>query len=113
MAKQAEYAQPLPGRGSSQQVRRLAEGMSRAYGQGSEGRDLTKIFAKMKKAGGPDLRDAWGTELRMEPVPWYRRSQTYYLVRSAGADQQFNTGDDMTLYIEVRTGTSDPSAEYG
>ncbi len=104
MAKQAEYASRYQDRFLAQ-VRRLAEGMSRGYGQGSDGRDLTKIFARMEKAGGPDLHDAWGTELRMEPVPWYRRSQTYYLIRSAGADRQFDTGDDLTLYIEVRTGT--------
>ena len=111
MAKQAEYASRYQDRFLAQ-VRRLAEGMSRGYGQGSDGRDLTKIFARMEKAGGPDLHDAWGTELRMEPVPWYRRSQTYYLIRSAGADRQFDTGDDLTLYIEVRTGTVTRSAEY-
>ena len=48
---------------------RLAKSLSRAYEQDSDGGDLTKVFAKLKNAGGPDLRDAWGTELRMEPVP--------------------------------------------
>ncbi len=102
--KQTEYENRYE-KQFTEQVRRLAEEMSRAYEQGSEGRDLTKIFTRMQKAGGPDLRDAWGTGLRMELVPWYRRSQTYYLIRSAGADRQFDTGDDLTVYVELRMGS--------
>jgi uncharacterized protein YfaS (alpha-2-macroglobulin family) len=85
-----------------EQVRRLAESLSRAYQQDSEGGDLTKVFARMKNAGGPDLRDAWGTELRIDPAPWYP-DNTYYAVRSAGADLRFDTGDDLTVYVEVHT----------
>jgi uncharacterized protein YfaS (alpha-2-macroglobulin family) len=100
--KQPEYATRYQDRYLAQ-VRRLAVSLSRAYGQGSEGRDLSKVFARMQKAGGPDLRDAWGTELRLDPVMWYGNDK-YYIVRSAGADQQFDTTDDMTLFVEVRTG---------
>jgi len=102
--KQAEYETRYEQR-FIDQVRRLAEPMSSAYAQGSEGRDLTKVFARMEKAGGPDLRDAWGTQLRLEHVQWFRGSHTYYLMRSAGADRQFDTGDDLTAYVEVRTGS--------
>jgi hypothetical protein len=103
MTKQREYANRYQDRFLAQ-VRRLAEGLSRAYGQGSERGDLTRVFARMKNASGPDLRDAWGTELRMDPDPWYPNKR-YYLVRSAGPDRQFETGDDMTVYVEVRTGS--------
>jgi len=58
----------------------------------------------MEKAGEPDLHDAWGTELRIEPVSWYRdREFKYYSVISAGADQRFGTSDDMSEYIQVQT----------
>jgi len=85
------------------QVTRLAEELSRAYNQDSEGGDLTKIFDKLKNAAAPDVRDAWGNELRLEPTGWYQK-KTHYLVRSAGEDRQFNTPDDMAVYVEVRSG---------
>jgi A-macroglobulin TED domain/Alpha-2-macroglobulin family/Carboxypeptidase regulatory-like domain/MG2 domain/A-macroglobulin receptor binding domain/Alpha-2-macroglobulin bait region domain/Macroglobulin domain MG3 len=102
MAKYQEYAGRYQARFLAQ-VRRLAENLSAAYRENPEKGDLTKVFARISKAGGPDLLDAWGTELRVEPVPWYR-DKTHYMVRSAGVDQQFDSGDDMAAYIEVRTG---------
>jgi uncharacterized protein YfaS (alpha-2-macroglobulin family) len=102
MTKYADYSSRYQAR-FVMQVNRLAERLSRAYVQNSEGGDLTKVFAKIKLSDGQDFRDAWGTELRIEPVGWYR-NKTHYLIRSAGADQQFNTGDDMAVQVEVRTG---------
>ena len=102
MTKQAEYASRYRARYWAQ-VQRLAERLSRAYEQNSEAGDLTKVFAKVKKAGGPDLRDAWGTELRLEPVNG-DRSKSYYLVDSAGADERFGTADDMNVVVEAQTG---------
>jgi uncharacterized protein YfaS (alpha-2-macroglobulin family) len=103
MTKQAEYASRYQAH-FLEQVNRLAENLTRAYEQDSERGDLTKVFAKMKKAGGPDLRDAWGTELRMEPAPWYRNMDTtYYTLISAGPDQRFDTGDDLRGFIRVQT----------
>jgi uncharacterized protein YfaS (alpha-2-macroglobulin family) len=102
MTKQAEYASRYQAQ-FVEQVNRLAENLTRAYKRDSEGGDLAKVFAKMKSAGGTDFRDAWGTELRIERSPWYRY-RTFYIVRSAGPDQQFNTGDDMMTYLELRTG---------
>ena len=54
----------------------------------------------LTKDGGPRLRDAWDTDLRVEHVSW---NPHYYLVRSAGPDKQFGTADDMGIYVEVRT----------
>ncbi|MGA2965174.1 MAG: MG2 domain-containing protein [Terriglobales bacterium] len=105
MTKYAEYSGRYSARFMAQ-VHRLADSLSRAYAQDSESGDLTKVFAKvkMKNAGDPDFRDAWGTELRMEPAKWYPY-KTHYVVRSAGADRQFDNGDDMVAYVEVRTGS--------
>ena len=41
---------------------------------------------------------------RIEPVGWSQGRDRYYLVRSAGADRRFNSGDDLTIYIDARSG---------
>jgi hypothetical protein len=102
MTKYAEYAGRYQARFLTQ-VHDLAERLNRAYRQNSENGDLTKVFARVASAGGTELRDVWGTELRLEPVAPYRTNRTTYLVRSAGMDQQFDTADDMAAYVEVRT----------
>jgi hypothetical protein len=84
------------------QVRRLTESLSRAYQENSQGGDLTKVMARLANAGGPETRDAWSNSLLVERAPWGQRN--FYLVRSAGPDRQFATGDDLTAYVEVRTG---------
>ena len=83
------------------QVHRLAEKLSHAYAQNPEAGDVTKITAKMLKANSPDGRDAWGTSLRVEPAGSYSEI-SYYMVRAAGPDKQFDTGDDEGTYLEVR-----------
>ncbi|MGA2347742.1 MAG: alpha-2-macroglobulin family protein, partial [Candidatus Sulfotelmatobacter sp.] len=85
------------------QVRHVAEDLSLAYRENSEKGDLTKVFARISNSGSPEFIDAWGTELRVEPVQWYR-DKTHYMVHSAGSDHQFGNADDMAAYIEVRTG---------
>ena len=99
MEKYQEYASRYHKRFLAQ-VNRLAADLSRAYVQDPEKGDLTKVFSDVKKTGEPDLFDAWGNELRVEHVKWYR-DQTHYIVRSAGTDRQFDTGDDMVAYLEV------------
>src|ERR1035438_5750533 len=83
--------------------------------QNSQGGDLTKVFEKLKSADGHDVRDAWGSDLRIEPVGWYQ-NKTHYIVRSAGADQQFNSGDDMVAYLQVGNksiiGGTKPGSSY-
>src|SRR5215470_13153191 len=76
------------------QVRQISENLSRAYVHGPETGDLTKVIAKMLP-----VRDAWGTNLRIEPVQW-GSPRTYFLVRCAGPDKKFQTGDDMGAYLE-------------
>jgi uncharacterized protein YfaS (alpha-2-macroglobulin family) len=111
MAKYGEYWGRYYSRYEAQ-VRRLAKDFSRAYEQDHSKRKVTRIFAMMEKSGEPDLRDAWGTELRIEPVRWIG-DNTYYVVHSAGADQKFDTGDDMAMYLEVFSGNLGASPNWG
>lgn len=62
---------------------------------------LEKLSAKQD----PMLRDSWNTPLRFEPANWTRDSDRFYLVRSAGADRQFDSADDLTIYLEDRSGS--------
>jgi uncharacterized protein YfaS (alpha-2-macroglobulin family) len=91
-AKYADYAGRYQARFVAD-VRRLSESLSRSYTQNRG--DLTK-------AAGPELRDAWETGLRIEHARWGARNT--YAMRSAGPDKRFDTGDDMEVYVEVRTG---------
>src|ERR1019366_4836499 len=60
MTKQADYARRYQARFLAQ-IHRLAKDLSRAYAEDPKSGDLTKVFAKLKKTGGPDFQDAWGT----------------------------------------------------
>jgi len=82
-------------------VRRLAEKLSGSYAQNPDAGDVVRIVGKMKRAGEPGLRDDWATDLRVEALPW-DSGRMFYLVRSAGPDKQFDTGDDLATYLEVR-----------
>jgi hypothetical protein len=99
-AKYAEYANRYRAQFLAQ-ARSLAEKLSRAYAQNPDAGDVARLVSQMDRAGEPALRDAWDTSLRVEPAPWDSR-EIYYLVRSAGPDKQFDTGDDLATYLEVR-----------
>ena len=81
------------------QVRKLSESLSSADAVNSDG--LSGVIAKMASDGAAELRDPWGTNLRIEPASQYLGS-SYYIARSAGPDKQFGSGDDLWLYLEVR-----------
>jgi Alpha-2-macroglobulin family/Carboxypeptidase regulatory-like domain/MG2 domain/Alpha-2-macroglobulin bait region domain/Macroglobulin domain MG3 len=84
-------------------VRKITAKLSTDSGNLRNG-DLVKIFEELGRTSPFALEDAWGTRLRVEPTPWSRGTTKYYTVRSAGADRDFNTGDDMEATIEARTG---------
>jgi uncharacterized protein YfaS (alpha-2-macroglobulin family) len=86
------------------QVRQLAAVLSDAVQNGND-KDVEGFFTAMQQKDGAKLRDAWGTALRLERTGLSRHSTTYYRVRDAGPDRQFDTADDFTALIEVRTGT--------
>jgi hypothetical protein len=86
------------------QVRRLSGSLGRAYVEGPDAGDLARIVAKLTGDGRPELRDPWATSLRIEPAGW-DPGKTHYIVRSAGPDKQFDTGDDLAAYLEVHRRT--------
>jgi hypothetical protein len=98
--KYGEYAQRYQTRFLAQ-VRGLSERLSHAYAESAEREDLVKTVEGMTHDGAAGLRDAWDTNLRVEHAAW-DPSKTHYLVRSAGPDKQFGTGDDLWTYVEMR-----------
>ena len=100
MTKYVDYFSRYRTRFQSQ-ARNLAQAISAAYGHDPDPGDVVQVFAGMKRAGRPELRDAWDTELKLDRVAW-DREKTHYLLRSAGPDKQFDTGDDLVTYLEVR-----------
>ena len=100
MTKYADYSARYRTRFLAQ-VRRLANNLNQAYAQGQTKIDLTDVVKQMARAGQPELRDAWDTNLRIEPVTWYPQ-KSHYWARSAGPDKQFGTGDDIAVYLEVQ-----------
>ena len=65
--------------------------------------DISSAFMALKDSSGHSPRDAWGTELRVQSARWFGPNNQWYLVRSAGPDRQFNTGDDLTVWLEPRS----------
>ena len=61
------------------------------------------------------MRDSWNTPLRFEPAYWNGDNDRFYLVRSAGPDRQFNSADDLSIYLEDRAGSvvSKPGVRLG
>src|SRR5216684_2992505 len=99
-SKYGEYPQRYQTRFLAQ-VRGLSERLSHAYADSADHGDLIKTVEGMTHDNAAGLRDAWDTDLRVEHAAW-DRNKTHYLVRSAGPDKQFGTGDDLWTYVEVR-----------
>jgi uncharacterized protein YfaS (alpha-2-macroglobulin family) len=68
--------------------------------------DIPSVFMALKDASGHSPRDAWGTELRVQSAGWFGRSNRWYVVRSAGPDREFNTADDLTVWLEPQSGAA-------
>jgi hypothetical protein len=81
------------------QVRELAAKLSRRLAERPSDKDIVGEFEALQNGAPP--RDAWNTPLRIQPAGWWRQS---YMVRSAGQDRRFDTADDLTVYIEARSG---------
>ena len=85
------------------QVKDLSARLNKLYAQKPDTRDPVKLYAKLTAAD--TTRDSWGTELRFASVPWYPRLRDsgYYEFRSAGPDRVFDTPDDLTINVMVRS----------
>ncbi len=77
------------------------------------GQDMVSAFRALKDASGRAPRDEWGTELRIEPVGWFRGGYRWYAVRSAGPDREFNTADDLVVWLEPRTKSASNGSMWG
>lgn len=100
MTKYWEYSQRYHAR-LQKQVGRLAEDLNRAFKEDQKNTDPLLVYSKLAKAGGPEFRDAWGTKLVLEPVPW-DSTKTNLLVHSAGPDRKLNTSDDLRVNLLIR-----------
>jgi uncharacterized protein YfaS (alpha-2-macroglobulin family) len=82
------------------QVARVAERLTQNYAARGSASDLSEVMADISV---PEVFDSWDTKLRVERVPWDPQKR-YYMLRSAGPDKRFGTVDDLSAYLEVRTG---------
>jgi hypothetical protein len=80
------------------QVRGLAAQLSEEMRKNGTSQDLPSMVKRARP------RDSWNTPLRVEPATWRDSSSDVYIVRSAGPDGEFNNGDDLSAYIEARSG---------
>ncbi len=105
-----------------EQATQIARKLSSAYTENPKAGNPLKIYAKLLQSDSGAFRDAWGNSFSFEHVPWDNQ-KTYYLLRSAGADGQMNTADDMQTYLLFQrkwqpssgpgTGTIDVDIEHG
>jgi uncharacterized protein YfaS (alpha-2-macroglobulin family) len=86
------------------QVRQIAARLSQNLEKQRAREDIVKAFANLAHENGVRLQDAWNTPLRIEPTGWNQGRNHFYRIRSAGPDRQFDSADDLTVYIEERSG---------
>lgn len=81
-------------------AKKIAAELRHAIARDPKENDLEKAFKKLADSGKPEFRDAWGTRLRVERVPW-DNSKTMFMLHGAGPDKSFDTPDDLraTLYF--------------
>jgi uncharacterized protein YfaS (alpha-2-macroglobulin family) len=87
------------------QVRRAAAKLSDDLERNSANEDIPKAFSNLTLENGVRPHDAWSMPFRIESTGWNQGKNRFYLVRSGGPDRQFNTNDDLAVYIEVRSGS--------
>jgi uncharacterized protein YfaS (alpha-2-macroglobulin family) len=100
MTKYWDYAQRYRAR-LQKQAGRLAEDLNRAFKEDRKNTDPLQVYATLARQGGPEFRDAWGTKLVLEPVPW-DSTKTNLVVHSAGPDRKFKTADDLQGNLLIR-----------
>ena len=86
----------------TEQVRQLASALSLRIAPRSSEKNVIRDFSTLESGAPP--RDPWDTPLRIEPTGWGWGETRYFRVVSAGPDRQFNTGDDLAVFIQERTG---------
>jgi uncharacterized protein YfaS (alpha-2-macroglobulin family) len=111
---QAKYYEYLQRYGTQfrKNADKIAGQLRRSFVDNPKQKDLPTAFEKLSDSGTPEFRDPWGTRLTLEAVPW-DPSKTQYILRSAGMDKQFQTGDDMigSLYFRRNKVLTSPGVE--
>jgi hypothetical protein len=109
-ARRAEYASRYQTQ-FQKQLERVAERLNRESAQHPEV-EFDKVAARLESAGAAELRDAWGTGIRIDSTGSSTRTGTsLYTLRSAGPDKQFFNGDDLTGYLQVTSRPNTAPAE--
>jgi len=75
--------------------------------------DITTAFAKITLGDGSRPHDSWNTPFRIESTGLSQDRNHFYRIRSAGPDREFSNADDLTVYIEDRSGTIIHSPGHG
>jgi uncharacterized protein YfaS (alpha-2-macroglobulin family) len=81
-------------------VRKIAAKLNKESDKGISQQEFTAAFRSITFDNGSQPRDAWNNPLRIETTGWSRGREIFYRVRSAGPDRQFDSADDLTVYIE-------------
>ena len=90
------------------QIRQIAAKLNanlNAFDRDSANEDIAKAFEDVRLDNGSRPHDAWNTPIRIERTGWNQGRNRFYLVHSAGPDRRFNSGDDLIVYLEERTGS--------
>jgi MG2 domain/Carboxypeptidase regulatory-like domain/Alpha-2-macroglobulin bait region domain len=87
-----------------QQVNRIADRLNHGIGSHTSQPSISTQIEKLGTTHDSMLLDSWNQPLRFESADWNRSNDHFYLVRSAGPDRQFNSADDLSVYLEDRSG---------
>ena len=102
--KHAEYQQRYHAAFIAQ-VNQLAAKLSQSLEEHPTDEDITTAFAKVTLTNGLRPHDSWNTPFRIETTGWSQGRNHFYRIRSAGPDHEFDNADDLTVYIEDRSGS--------
>jgi uncharacterized protein YfaS (alpha-2-macroglobulin family) len=84
-----------------QQAAGLASVLQESYAKNPTEGDLKKVFDRLQSEGKKESSDPWGNNMRLEPAYYHDQSKSFYVLRSAGPDKRFDTGDDFVTYLQI------------
>jgi A-macroglobulin TED domain/Alpha-2-macroglobulin family/A-macroglobulin receptor binding domain/MG2 domain/Carboxypeptidase regulatory-like domain/Alpha-2-macroglobulin bait region domain len=88
-----------------QQVNHLTATLGQGLSSHPSHEEVLRKIEKLNSTPDQMPRDSWNTPFRIEPAHWNEGSSFFYLVRSAGPDRQFNSADDLAIYIRDHYGS--------
>jgi uncharacterized protein YfaS (alpha-2-macroglobulin family) len=88
-----------------EQVNRLAARLTQTLSEDPSDEEVFSKIENLASTPGSLARDSWNTPFRIEITHLNGPKARFYLVRSAGPDRQFDTADDLIVYLEERSGS--------